>query len=162
METVTLGLSFSTRMLGLAVFKSNTLLDYSVKLFKEKWSPEKRDLILVSLASCIGHYTVREIIVSIPEPHHQTVSYHVLLSTVESFALEHNIPTIKYPCTDVYKTLGSPVRRTRNSLMKRLIIFFPELSLFYDKELVNKNKYYIKLFEAVAVGAYHWFIQSKL
>ena len=39
--------------------------------------------------------------------------------------------------------------------MKTLVQQFPELYYCYQKELRNKNKYYIKLFEAVAVAALH-------
>jgi len=161
METITLGLSFSTRMLGLAVFKSNTLVDYYLKLHKEKWSPEKQDLMLTSLASCIAHYTITDIAVSIPDMHCQTADFEKLLAAVQSFAAEHNVPTLLYQSKEIYQAFGSQVRRTRNSLMKRMTSFYPELEKYFTKELANKNKYYIKLFEAVAVAAYHWLQQNR-
>jgi hypothetical protein len=58
--------------------------------------------------------------------------------------------------------LGSPVRRTRKSLMKRLVMIYPELTTYYEREETNKNKYYIKLFEAIAAGAYHWLKENNI
>ena len=161
METTILGLSFCTRMLGLAVIKSDHLVDYSIKLHKALWSPQKRDLILASLASCIECYNITYIAISIPESHHQTNDFKELLSAIESFGYNQGIPLVSYQTKEIYQNFGSPVKRTRQSLMKRLIMFYPELSQYYDRECINKNKYYIKLFEAVAVASYHWLELKK-
>ena len=155
MEAGILGISFSTRMLGLAVFQSNSLIDYSLKLHKEMWSPDKRDKVLASLASCIGHYTISAISLSIPDMHQQTNCFQELKEAIEMFADVHGIPVACYSAKELYQRFGSPVKRTRHALMKRLVLLFPELSLYYDRELANRNKYYINLFEAVAVAAYH-------
>jgi len=161
MEDITLGLSFSTRMLGLAVFEGNTLMDYFLKLHKAKWSGDKNELILASIASSMSHYAIAKIIVLLPADHCQTEDFRKLQSAIESFALEKGIKTIFYQAKDVYYAFGSPVKRTRNALMKRLVSFYPELEKYHDRELTNKNKYYVKLFEAVAVGAYHWLQQNQ-
>jgi hypothetical protein len=156
METITLGLSFSTRMLGLAIFKENRLTDYFLKLDKAKWSVEKQELILASLASCLAHYAITDVVILVPEKHCQIADFRKLLQAIESYFEEHGLHTICYQVKDVYRAFGSPVRRTRNALMKRIVSFYPELERYYAKELVNKNKYYVKLFEAVAVAGYHW------
>ena len=157
METTILGLSFSTRMTGLAVFTSNSLIDYSLKLHKEIWSPQKREMIITSLGSCVGNYTITSIALSIPDLHQQTRGFRELKEAIECFAESHKIPVTLYPARELYQRFGSPVKRTRNALMKRLVLLFPELSRFYEREQANRNKYYIKLFEAIAVGAYHLF-----
>src|ERR1700756_1545116 len=112
METITLGLNFSTRMFGLAVVKSNTLIDYCLKLHKEKWSEYKQDLILASLASCIAHYTITDIVVSMPDTHCLTDEFMKLLHAVESFSHEHNIKTIRYQAKEIYRAFGNRLRRT--------------------------------------------------
>jgi len=161
MDTLTLGLSFRTRTLSWSVFKSNHLVTYSIKLYKEMWSPQKRDLILTSLASCIENYTISAIALSMPHPSHQTEEFREMLAAIEIFAHVHGIPIVSYSVSDIYRYFGSPSKRTRNSLMKRVALFYPELHPYYDKELRNRNKFYIKLFEAVAVGAYHWLESNR-
>ena len=37
--------------------------------------------------------------------------------------------------------------------MRGLVAKFPELRMFYEREMRNKNKYYVKLFEAVGMAA---------
>lgn len=156
MEAGILGLSVSTRMTGLAVFHSNSLIDYSLKLHKEMWSPHKKEMVLASLASCIQNYTITAIALSIPEVYQLTTGFTELKEAIEVFAEMQGIPITAYQASELYKRFGSPIRRTRQALMKRLVLLFPELSLYYEREQVNRNKYYIKLFEAVAVAAYHW------
>lgn len=155
METVILGISCNTRMLGLAVFKSNHLMDYSVKLHKERFSPKKIELFLSSLQSSRLTYTVSHIVLSMPLPHYQTDEFKALVEAIEGFAERNNLPLIRYSVADLYHAFGNRVKATRYSLMKRLEMFYPELEDIFLKEQRNKNKYYIKLFEAVAVGSYH-------
>jgi len=119
------------------------------------WSPHKQEMVLASLASCIEHYTISGIALSIPAEHQQTNSFKELKQAIELFADIHGIPVTCYPANELYQRFGSPVKRTRHALMKRLVLLIPELSRYYERELANRNKYYIKLFEAVAVAAYH-------
>jgi len=155
MEATILGLSFSTRMLGLAVFQANSLIDYSLKLHKEMWSPHKRDMILASLASCIENYTISDIALSIPDLHQQTNAFKELQQAIEWLAEINGIPVTSYQAKELYMHWGSPVKRTRHALMKRLALLIPELSAYYEREVANRNKYYIKLFEAVGIAAFH-------
>jgi RNase H-fold protein (predicted Holliday junction resolvase) len=142
-------------MLGLAIFQNHSLIDYSLKLHKEMWSPQKRDSVIASLASCIEHYTITAIAVSIPDPHQQTKGYTELQEAIESFAHVHGIPVTLYTAKDLYQHFGNPAKRTREALMKRLSLLIPELTLYYEREQANRNKYYIKLFEAISAAAYH-------
>lgn len=155
MDPITLGLSFSTRMFAYALFKSKDLMDYSLKLHKAPWSQQKRDSIFTSFTAAVKNYTISHIVVSIPDIHQQTTEFNELLGVIESFAFVHRISVTKYPAKNIYWEFGSPVKRTRSRLMKRLCLFYPELERFYSKEQRNRNKYYIKLFEAIGAGAYH-------
>jgi hypothetical protein len=161
MDTITLGLSFSTRMLGMSIFKENMLMDYFLKLHKAKWSIEKQEFILASLASCLAHYAVTDVVILMPEKHCLTDDFNKLFAAIQSFFEEYGLSTVLYDVKEVYLRFGSPVKRTRNSLMKRMAIFYPELDKYYAKELTNKNKYYVKLFEAVAVAGHHWLRQYQ-
>ncbi|MES3017462.1 MAG: hypothetical protein V4721_06775 [Bacteroidota bacterium] len=158
---IILGISFSTRVLGLAVFKSNSLVDYSLSLRKGKWTREKRDLIVASLSSCVSTHYVTEIALSIPEEYHQTTEFKELLSAIITFAVMNNIPYTAYPIADVYRSFGSHIRRTREGLMKRLVLLIPELATYHEREQENRNKYYVKLFEAVGTASHHWKENSK-
>lgn len=147
-----LGLSFNTRNLGLAVVKLNQLVDYSSKLHKEKWTPQKREMILTSLVTCIEDYNIQKITLSIPYARHQTAAFMELVRAIIAVAQMKNIEVITYSPKDLLLFIPDSKRKTPKVFMKQLVAFFPELIPYYEKEVENKNKYYYKMFEAIGVA----------
>jgi hypothetical protein len=147
-----LGISFSTRMVGLAVLESTTLIEYSVKFYKEKWSSAKMETILTSLTSAVKNYNISHIVLSIPP-----VYFH--RKPLEEFWVEivAHINTLRLPYT-MYRLaalqylIGSEERMTRKLLMEVLTGMYPELGFYAKIERRSKNKYYYKMFEAVAAA----------
>src|ERR1017187_6601437 len=148
-----LGLSFNTRNLGLAVVKLNQLVDYSSKLHKEKWSSQKREMILTSLGSCIEAYNIQKIALSIPHPRHQTNEFTQLVTVIIAFAQMNHIGVVSYSPKDLLLFIPGSKRKNSKGFMKQLVLLYPELEPYYEKELKNRNKYYYKMFEAVGVEA---------
>jgi len=153
MEVQTImGLSFNTRNLGLAVVKLDQLVDYSSKLHKEKWTPQKREMILTSLGSCVDGYNIQKITLSIPHPRHQTNEFTQLVTAIIALAQMRHIEVITYTPKDLLLFIPGYKKKNSKVFMKQLVLLFPELEPYYEKELRNKNKYYFKMFEAVGVA----------
>ena len=155
METTILALSINTRMTGLALFINGNLIDYSLKFYKDTFSQKKLDTLNANLQSSTHNLSIQYIVLSMPHPFYQTKEFLMLIEVVERFANEHSIAFTKYATKDLYFAFASRVNPSRKSLMHRMVLFYRELEEYEFKELRNKNKYYIKLFEAVACGAYH-------
>jgi hypothetical protein len=147
---VILGLSYNTRNLGLAVVKFDRLVDYSSKLHKQKWNPQKREMILTSLVTCIDAYTIQKIALSIPYPRHQTTEFTELLDVIIGLAQLKNIEVVTYTPKDLL--LFIPGSKTKDAFMKHLVFLYPELQPWYEKESKNESKYYYKMFEAIGVA----------
>lgn len=152
MKTTVLGISFSSRMLGLAVIESNSLIDYSVKLFKETWSPTKMDRILTSLTSAMERYNITDIVLSIPPINYQGGPFQELWMEIAALGHLKNVNVKMYRLADLGILCSSPKRMSRKSLMEAITSIYPELMPYYEREMGNKNKYYHKMFEAVAAG----------
>lgn len=43
-------------------------------------------------------------------------------------------------------------RKTKKKILRGLVAKFPELRIFYEREMHNKNNYYVKLLEAVGMA----------
>ena len=152
MKTTILGVSFSSRMLGLAVVQSDILIDYSIKLFKESWSPAKMDRILSSLTSAIDNYNITDMVLSIPPLNYQVGPFQELWIEIAALGHTKSLNIKMYRQSDLQALCRCDERMTRRSLMEAIMAWYPELQTFYKREVRNKNKYYHKMFEAIAVA----------
>lgn len=148
---VTLGISTNTRLLGLAVLKEGRLLDFSIRLHKSPWSPSKANVILSSLEPYVREYPIKKIVVAIPHDHYQTEAFQYLILRIQEYCAQHNIPIGAETAEAIYTICPPEQKKTKKHLMYALTLQYPQLTYCYHKELRNKTKYYIKLFEAVAV-----------
>lgn len=146
-----MGISFSTRMIGLAVLESTSLIDYSVKFYKEKWSSRKMDSILTSLTSAIQRYTITHIVLSIPPIYYQATPFNELWQEMVIRLRELNMPLSMIRQGQLQELIGSDERLSRELLMGSLVKLYPELEFYAHIEKRNKVKYYYKMFEAIGV-----------
>ena len=151
----TLGISTNTRLLGLAIIKQGSLLDYSIHLHKSSWSPSKVTEIITSLEPCVRQYCINSVVLSIPHDYHQTEAFKHLISCIQAYFEAKQIPVNEVQAEALHSLCPPEQKKTKKALMKSLCDLFPQLSYCYLKEMRNKNKYYVKLFEAVAVASLH-------
>jgi len=152
---VTLGISTNTRLLGLAIISQGGLVDYSIHLHKSSWSPSKVTAIITSLEPCVRQYCIKNVVLSIPYAHHQTNQFKHLISCIKAYFEAKNIKVFTKETEAIYTLCPPGQKKTKKALMAALTLQFPQLSYCYQKEMRNKNKYYIKVFEAVAVTTLH-------
>lgn len=149
---VTLGISTNTRLLGLAIIYQGRLVDYSIHLHKSPWSASKAKTIITSLEPCVRKYCIKTIALSIPHEYHQTKEFKILIAKIRTHFQAVGIPVISETPSALLALCHPEQKKTKKALMDSLSSRFPVLRYCYHKELRNKSKYYIKLFEAVAVA----------
>jgi hypothetical protein len=152
-RTVILGLSVNARMQGLAVISGNDLIDYHIQLRKEAWGPDKRESILASLQPWLERYSITSVALSIPYEKQTSSQTKELLGALKEYFSTQKIRLASYPIKAIYSFYEEA--RTKKEIMRELAQQYPELSFHYHKEMRNKNKYYVKLFEAVGVATIH-------
>ncbi|MEO6730312.1 MAG: hypothetical protein ABIN01_03790 [Ferruginibacter sp.] len=92
---------------------------------------------------------------SIPYAHHQTEAFKYLIIAIRQYFRAQQIP-VYTETPKAFDHLYPPGRKkTKKALMHTLTFLYPQLTLCYSKEVRNKNKYYIKVFEAVAAAHLH-------
>jgi len=151
----TLGISTNTRLLGLAIIKQDKLVDYSIHLHKSSWSPSKANEIITSLEPYVRQYCIKNVVLSIPYAYHQTEAFKELIACIQAYFEAKRIPVFATEAEALHTLCPPEQKKTKKVLMRSLTDQFPQLTYCYQKEMRNKNKYYIKLFEAVAVAALH-------
>jgi hypothetical protein len=90
-----------------------------------------------------------------PHAYHQTEAFLTLLDCITTFFAEKNIPVCSETLETILGICGPNQKKTKKVLMHTLVQSYPALTHCYQKELRNKNKYYIKVFEAVAAASLH-------
>ena len=154
---VTLGISTNTRLLGLAIINQGSLVDYSIHLNKAPWSASKANKIVTSLEPCVRQYCIKSVVLSIPHAYHQTKEFQEFILRIREYFEAKNIPVWAETPEALYTFCSPGQKKTKKALMNALCLQFPQLVHCYKKEVRNKNKYYYKIFEAVAVAVLHQF-----
>lgn len=139
----------------MAIINTDGLAKYQVRLHKSSWSPSKANLMITSLEPCVRQYCIKRVVLSIPAEHHQTGEFKSLIACITAFFAARNIPVYTEPLHALCNLCEAQYGKTKKALMQSLVTQFPELRMYYQKELRNKNKYYVKLFEAVGVAVLH-------
>ena len=148
----TLGISTNTRLLAAAIIKSGRLVDYSIHLHKQPWSPSKANLIINNLEACARRYCIKSVVLSMPYEYHQTEAVQYLFSSICRHFKKKGITVITKKAKTLYSLCPTEQKKTKKILMESVVKLFPELNYCFHKEQRNKSKYYIKLFEAVAAA----------
>ena len=139
----------------MAVMKDNTLEDYYISLRKEAWTPAKKEKILTIIKSWLTTYKITNVALAKPYENQSTQQIKELLESVKTLINEQEISVHTYDHQTIYLFCESDQSKTKKNAMKELSRHYPELSRHYQKEMRNKNKYYVKLFEAVALANVH-------
>ena len=152
---VILGLSMNTRMLGLAIISGNHLMDYHIQLRKETWTLRKKELIVASLVPWCESYSIKNIALSTSYEKQTSTQTKELFESLKSHCSKKKINIFSYHAKTLHQFCEEAKTKAKKEIMKMLALKYPELSYYYQKEMRNKNKYYIKLFEAVGVATIH-------
>jgi len=90
-----------------------------------------------------------------PYVYHQTKEFKYLISQIREYFETKKIPVYTEMPEALYKLCPPEQKKGKKALMQALTLMYPQLSFCQYKELRNKNKYYMKLFEAVAAATLH-------
>jgi RNase H-fold protein (predicted Holliday junction resolvase) len=153
MEDIILGLSVNARMLGLAIILGNQLVDYHIQMRRESWTSQKKELILASLQTWCERYTIKNIALSVPYETQLSSETKELMESLKEHFSQNHISLFVYTPKTLHAFYKEP--KTKKEIMRELVEQYPELTYCYKKEMRNKHKYYIKLFDAVEVGTIH-------
>jgi hypothetical protein len=86
------------------------------------------------------------VVLSIPPAHGQTNEFKALTERITAFFKEKNIQVMSESSRMLQVFCKEHGRKTKKKIMRAIAEKFPELRMFYEREMRNKNKYYIKFY----------------
>jgi Holliday junction resolvasome RuvABC endonuclease subunit len=148
-----LAINPGSKYIGIAVFDGPELEDWRIKTIKGEWSESKLGTIKRLVSDCIEQYNPGALVLKRLHQSRSSTGLNKLVSTIKQSPKKRNLKVYEYSIKDV-KDFFLPKGRINKSKLAEIITSrYPVLSHDFRKEQKNKNSYYIRMFEAVALGA---------
>jgi Holliday junction resolvasome RuvABC endonuclease subunit len=148
-----IGINPGSRYLGIAIFQGSDLRDWRVKTFKEKWSQEKKEKIVKVILRFIDHHKPNILAIKKLHPSRSSKNLNLLVAMIQELCKRRGIRVCQYSIEDMNNFILQEEKANREKMAKRLISEYPDLFHDFEKENKNKNPYYSRMFEAVALAS---------
>jgi len=145
-----IGLNPGTRYLGLAVFCGSELRDWQVKNIEGKWSQDKMTKITSTLLSLIDSYGANVLAVKRLNPSRSSPNLNRLVLGIENLSKVRKLRICLYSIDEIKRYFQ---QGNKKNLAEIMASAYPVLYHELKKEQANLNPYYIRMFEAVALGS---------
>ena len=151
-EQVILGIIPGTRYLGLAVLHDSELRDWRIKTFRGKWSSLKKKKMLVTIERMIDLYQVTALSLKKFHPSRSSKNLDELIVIIQQLARGKGLRTYYYSIKEIEENFLPERRMNKQRLAKKVSEENLELRPKKNQEQENQNRYYCRMFEAVAVS----------
>ncbi len=142
-----LSISLGTRDSGIALLSHGQLVHWKMHTFHGTWSSDKLSDILVRFDRYITRYRVQHVVIKIPPATHHTKAFLTLLKQLSELVQYRGCMIACHTKEDL-KALVPEVSNTI-TLMEYVTRHYPILLPEQAQELVSRQPYHIKMFEAV-------------
>jgi Holliday junction resolvasome RuvABC endonuclease subunit len=151
MQKRILGINPGTRHVGYALFQSSELHDWGIKALRGRWTSGKKKKIGRIFQAFLDEWTPDYIAIKKLHPARSSPELNEQVSEFKQICRTRRIPVYEYPIEYLEKmvlTEKSNKEKLSESLFEQYPILFSEM----EKERSNKNSYYARMFEAVALA----------
>jgi Holliday junction resolvasome RuvABC endonuclease subunit len=156
-----LGLNPGSRYLGMAVFQGPELRDWGVKVVKGRWSKAKLKKIKEIVLRTIDQYGVNILAVKRLHPSRSSTNLQGLVAELTCLSRRKGLKIFFYSLQELESWFSKGKRINKKTLAVMLAQEYPPLYYELEKERKNRNPYFWRLFEAVALGAVGYYQNEK-
>lgn len=148
-----IGVNPGTRYMGLAFFNGAELRDWRVRVVKGVWSKKKLKKVVNVLSDFIDQYEPNVIAIKTIHPSRSSKNLKQLISQIKKLSEESGLRIYEYSVQELEEFFFNENKTNKNEMAGVLAGKYLDLSDELKKEETNKNPYYIRMFEAVALGS---------
>ncbi|MBC8359479.1 MAG: hypothetical protein H8E54_11125 [Candidatus Aminicenantes bacterium] len=148
-----IGINPGTRHLGIAIFLDSDLRDWRVKSFKEKWSKEKMEKIRNSILSIINQYEPNILAIKKLHPSRSSKNLKYLVTRIKELSKKRGLKVFQYSIKNMESFFLPREKSNKERLTKVITSEYQDLFHELKKERSNRNPYYTRMFEAVALAS---------
>jgi len=152
-EIKIIGVNPGTRYLGIAVFQGPELMDWRIKVLKGKWSKEKTKRAVDVISEFIDRYEPGVLAIKKLHPSRRSRNLAQLVVKIKEFSRRKGLKVYQYSIKDVEEFFIEEDKLNKKNLAEAIVSENPVLFHELLKEKSNKNIYYIRVLEAVALAS---------
>lgn len=148
-----MGINPGTRYLGLAVFQDWNLVDWRIKSLEGKWSKKKIGKTIEAISERIECFNLNTLAIKKLHSSRASKNLKTLVSKIKILARSRKIKVYEYSIKDLERFFLSEKRSNKKTLAQKMAADYPFLTFDLHRMQARKNLYYLRMFEAVALGA---------
>ena len=146
-----LGINPGARLLGYAFFQSSELRDWGIKAILGEWTGERKKKIGRIYQGFLDKFEPDCVAIKKLHPARSSPELKEQVSEFKQTCRTRQIPVYEYPIEYLEKTLLAE-KPNKEKLTESVFEQYPILFSEMEKERSNKNSYYTRMFEAVALA----------
>jgi len=147
-----IGINPGTRYMGFAIFHGSELRDWGVKNIGGRWSKDKLKKAIEVISDMIGHNEPSVLSIKQLNPSRSSRNLNLLVSKIMELSKRKRLKTYQYSIDDL-KAFFHSGKINKRQLAEMLASDYPVLHYELEKEKAIINPYYVRMFEAVALGS---------
>jgi Holliday junction resolvasome RuvABC endonuclease subunit len=147
-----IGINPGTRYIGFAIFHGSELRDWGVKNIEGRWSKDKLKKAMTIISDMIGQNEPNIISIKQLHPSRSSSSLNQMVSKIKELSKRKRLKVCQYSIDDL-KAFFHSERINKRQLAEMVTSDYPVLYYEFEKEKAIINPYYVRMFEAVALGS---------
>jgi len=141
-----------TKYLGTALFYGSELRDWGIKVLNAKGTKEKIKKAKEIISDFIEKYEPQVLALKKLDLKKSSKNLNSLVRKIKEFAKRKNLFICQMKLSEIKESILPQRRINKKELAQIMVSRYPELLFDFKKEEKNKNSYYERMFEAVALG----------
>ena len=141
-----------TKYLGVAQFYGTSLRDWRIKILNTKGNENRIKKAKEIISDYMEKYSPQVLAIKRLDLKRSSKNLNSLARKVKEFAKRKGLTLCQLKLSEIKKPIAPGKRINKKDLSKIVVSQYPELLFDFEKEKKNKNTYYQRMFEAVALG----------
>ncbi len=148
-----IGINPGTRYLGVAILNDSDLRDWRIKVFQEKWSENKIKKIKKTILRLIEDYEPNVLAIKKLHTSRSSKNLKLLTAWIKELCRKKGLKILQFSIKELEDYFLPNEKLNKKNLTKKISSEYPELIHQINRENSNKNPYYIRMFESVALAS---------
>ena len=147
-----LAVNQGSRYIGWAAFRGPELLDWGVRVIRAKTPRSKLRAANQILVEAIDRFQPSALAIKQLHRSRSSGFLNRLTSAIAKLCRRRRLGLYQYSIGELKQVLCQDVKSNKRRLAEHVTAAYPVLSHDLQKERANHNPYYVRMFEAVALG----------